>query len=48
MTRQNEINKLIKSIKIAIKAFQKEDKKIEKMVGGSKSKSKSKSNVSVK
>tara|TARA_Y100000389_G_scaffold114113_1_gene111263 strand:+ start:205 stop:348 length:144 start_codon:yes stop_codon:yes gene_type:complete len=41
MTRQNEINELIKSIKIAIKAFQREDKKIEKMVGGSKFKSKS-------
>ena len=41
MTRQNEINQVIKSIKTAIQAFKKEDRNIEKIVGGSKFKSKS-------
>lgn len=48
MTRQNEINQVIKSIKTAIQAFKKEDRNIEKIVGGSKFKSKSNSSSKIK
>ena len=43
MNRQKEINKIIESIYVDIKAFKNEDKNIKKIFGGLKSKSKSKS-----